>query len=56
MIAERKRIEELFADLCKQPILLFPKERERLTAPADSGVYIIRKKDMVLHVGRSINL
>jgi len=54
MITERKRIEDLFTDLCNKPVRLFPKERERLSAPSDSGVYIIRKGDTVLHVGRTV--
>lgn len=54
MLTERENIKRLFANLCKQPVFQFPKERERLTAPSDSGVYIIRKEDIVLHVGRSV--
>jgi hypothetical protein len=32
----------------------FPQEREQLIAPLEPGVYVIRKGDTVLHVGRTL--
>jgi len=53
MTPENALIKKLFNDLCAKPITTFPKEREPLEAPCSHGVYIIRKDDKVLHVGRT---
>jgi hypothetical protein len=55
MTRECRKIEALFAKLLKQPMLQFPKERQRLEAPSEQAVYIIRKGKVVLHVGRTVS-
>ena len=51
---EKEKVAELFAALCRQPKLRFPKEREQLIAPTEAGVYVIRQDNLVLHVGRTL--
>lgn len=47
-------IKQLFEKLCNQPRRFFPQQRQRLDAPSKQGVYIIRKEEAVLHVGRTL--
>ena len=54
MACERQKVEELFMELCKQPMLQFPQEREQLEAPSEPAAYVIRKGKIVLHVGRTL--
>jgi excinuclease UvrABC nuclease subunit len=54
MASENKRVQELFKELCSQPFYAFPQHRKPLTAPSEPGVYIIRKRKTVLHVGRTL--
>jgi excinuclease UvrABC nuclease subunit len=54
MMPEKKELERLFTELLSQQVHFFPKEREQLTAPSQPGVYVIRKDDIVLHVGRTL--
>lgn len=54
MTTKRHKVEELFAELCKQPMHQFPQKREQLIAPSEPGVYVIRKGDITLHVGRTL--
>jgi hypothetical protein len=54
MTCENQEVKRLLVKLCKQPKRSFPKPRQTLDAPAKPGVYIIRKKDAVLHVGRTL--
>jgi hypothetical protein len=53
MTSERQRIEELFKMLCKQEKLPFP-QGGKLQATTGLGVYVIRKGDVVLYVGRTL--
>ncbi len=50
---ECRQIEQLFEELCRQPRRLFPQQRQPLHASSKEGVYIIRKEESVLHVGRT---
>jgi hypothetical protein len=52
--SERLEIEKFFAKLRKQPMRQFPKTHQRLDAPRKHGVYVIRKKTVILHVGRTL--
>jgi len=54
MTSERQKVEELFTALCKQPMQQFPQARKKLEATSKPGVYVIRKGDSVLHVGRNL--
>ena len=54
MTPERQKVEELFNALCKQPMLQFPQDHKKLEATSKPGVYVIRKGDIVLHVGRTL--
>ena len=54
MTPERQKVEELFNTLCKQPMLQFPQNHKKLEVTSKQGVYIIRKGDIVLHVGRTL--
>ena len=56
MSADREcsEIERLFGKLCQQPKLSFPQRYERLSAPLKHGVYVIRKHESALHVGRTL--
>src|SRR4030066_1790247 len=49
-----REIETLLRKLCNQPRQVFPQQRERLDAPLKQGLYIIRKDEAVLHVGRTL--
>lgn len=51
---ESLEIEKLFKKLCNQPRRIFPQQHQHLDAPLNQGVYIIRKKETVLHVGRTL--
>ena len=52
---ESQEVKNLFAKLCAQPKQRFPQKKyQRLDAPSEQGVYIIRKKKTVLHVGRTL--
>jgi len=51
---ECERVKELFAKLVNQPRHQFPQKRKRWQAPTRHGVYIIRKDETVLHVGRTL--
>ena len=35
-------------------MLQFPQERQQLEAPSEPAVYVIRKEETVLHVGRTL--
>jgi hypothetical protein len=54
MTSERQKVKELFKALCKQPMLQFPQDHKKLEATLKPGVYVIRKGDIVLHVGRTL--
>ena len=54
MTPETQKVEELFTDLCKQPMHKFPQKRKQLEAPSKPAVYVIRKGEIVLHVGRTL--
>jgi len=51
---ESQEVKVLFDELCAQPKRSFPQYRQPLDAPLKPGVYIIRKKETVLHVGRTL--
>ena len=46
----------LFDELCAQPKRSFPQYRQPLDASSKPGVYIIRKGETVLHVGRTLRI
>jgi len=52
---ESQEVKNLFAKLCAQLKQRFPQDRQRLNAPSEPGVYIIRKEETVLHVGRTLH-
>jgi hypothetical protein len=52
--SERKKVKGLFDKLRKQPKWSFPKRRQPIDATSKQGVYIIRKGEKVLHVGRTL--
>jgi hypothetical protein len=52
---ERDHIRKLFLRLEAQPTVPFPQARERLVAPEEHGVYVIRTtRRRVVHVGRTL--
>jgi len=51
---ECKEIEKLFKKLIAQPIRSFPQNRQPIDAPSKPSVYIIRKEEIILHVGRTL--
>lgn len=51
---ESLEIKRLFKELGKQEKRSFPKKRQALDAPSAHGVYIIRTRQLVLHVGRTL--
>ncbi len=53
-MAEKLQVQERFKGLCKQELVPFPECNKRLAAPAEPGVYVIRKRKTVLHVGRTL--
>lgn len=53
MASEKDEIEKLYSLLCTQDIKAFPQPYKSLDAPTEKGVYVIRKDDNVLHVGRT---
>jgi hypothetical protein len=50
---EPQEITRLFNKLCEQPRENFPKQGKSITAPSTHCVYVIRKDEIVLHVGRT---
>jgi hypothetical protein len=54
MCGESQEIKDLFEKLCTQPERLFPQKRRPLDVPSKHGVYIIRKGETVLHIGRTL--
>ncbi len=54
MNKESHGIKILFDKLCRQLKRTFPRFRQPLDAPLKQGVYVIRKKETVLHVGRTL--
>jgi hypothetical protein len=54
MNTESQEVKKLFDELCAQPKRSFPQCRQPLDAPSKPGVYIIRKDETVLHVGRTL--
>jgi len=54
MNRECQEVKRLFDELCTHPKRSFPKSRQPLDAPSKPGVYIIRKEETVLHVGRTL--
>jgi hypothetical protein len=53
MNSEPKKIHKLFKKLLDEPKHLFLAKGQKLIAPKRQGVYIIRKKKVVFHVGRT---
>jgi len=54
MNCERKKIEELYEELIRQQKLDFPKAREYIEAPNQHGIYIIYRRNKVMHIGRTL--
>ena len=54
MNSECQEVKTLFDELYAQPKRSFPQNRQPLDAPAKHGVYIIYRKETVLHVGRTL--
>jgi len=54
MIAENLRVQEQFKKLCATKAVPFPQHGEQLTTSAKPGVYVIYKREAVLHVGRTL--
>jgi excinuclease UvrABC nuclease subunit len=54
MKSESQEVKMLFNELCAQPKRSFPQYRQPLDASSKPGVYIIRKEETVLHVGRTL--
>ena len=54
MNKENQEIIALFEVLRSQPKRSFPRSRQPLDAPTTHGVYIMRKNETVLHVGRTV--
>ena len=54
MNKESQEVKMLFNKLCKQLKRSFPQSHQRLDVSLKQGVYIIRKKETVLHVGRTL--
>ena len=50
----RKKVEKLFEKLDADDPKKFPQPREKWEVPTKQGVYIIRKGDKGLHVGRTL--
>lgn len=55
MNSESQKVKLLFGQLCKQLKRSFPKHRQSFDATSKQGVYIIRKDEDVLHVGRTLH-
>jgi hypothetical protein len=51
---ENQMVKDQFRLLLRQNKHRFPKLRQTLNSPTEQGVYIIRKDDTVLHVGRTL--
>lgn len=51
---ECEKVKKLFNQLVNQEKQRFPQEREQWKAPTTHGVYVIRKDEIVLHVGRTL--
>lgn len=54
MNKESQKVKMLFDKLCAQSRRSFPLSHQPLDAPLKQGVYIIRKEEAVLHVGRTL--
>ena len=54
MMAENLRVQEWFRRLCAAGPVPFPQHHEQFTTPATSGVYVIYRRETVLHVGRTL--
>lgn len=54
MNSEKQEVKRVFDELCSQPKRSFPQYRQTLDAPSKPGVYIIRKGETVLHIGRTL--
>jgi hypothetical protein len=51
---ERREIKRLFNQLCNEIKRSFPKHHQSVKASSKHGVYIIRKGNIILHVGRTL--
>lgn len=55
MSDEFKKVDRLYKQLIKAPLIGFPAKRSELEAPTERGVYLIySSKHGVLHVGQSV--
>ncbi len=54
MKKESQEVKMLFDELRAQPKRSFPQPRQPLDASSKPGVYIVRKGQTVLHVGRTL--
>ena len=52
--SERSTVKRVYVELCRQQRLPFPQDYGELAAPSKPGVYVIRKGEVVLHVGRTL--
>jgi len=52
-MTESSRVQKLLGDLRGQKPVPFPQRRGTLEAPTEQGVYVIRWRETVLHVGRT---
>jgi len=52
--SESEEVKKLFDELLHTPKRSFPRSGQPLDAPPKPGVYIIRKEEVVLHVGRTL--
>jgi len=53
-MTEHDRIKKRYQELITQSLNYFPEPNETLNAPTSQGVYVIRKGNSVLHVGRTL--
>ncbi len=51
---ENQEVKSLFTKLCVQLKQSFPRYRRNLNATSEPGVYIIRKEENILYVGRTL--
>ena len=51
---EHQKVQSLFKKLLGQRKMPFPSQRSQIEASTQHGVYIIRRRRIVLHVGRSV--
>ncbi len=54
MNEESKKINILFEQLLEQPKYVFPQQGQKINASIDPGVYVIRREEDILHVGRTL--